>query len=111
MTQNGPPFKVRRFTGTGNIAETFTANHPYIIHEIRVKLSNTSAGGETLLTTLDSSGGAAYDHLINSQVMAALTQHRVAGPYRCMKGDAITFAMTNSLSRTYGIEVVYEEIR
>lgn len=111
MRTRSYPHDVKRFTGSGDIASEFTTDKPFIVHEIRVHLSAAPAGGETLSMQLDAAAGAAYDHVLGAQDMSGLTDFRAPGPFRYDANDVIDFAMTNSLGRTWGIEVVYEETK
>jgi hypothetical protein len=95
------------------IAETFTANAPCEILEIRVHLSAAATGGN-FIVTLDSGNGAAYDTVLSNTAMAAvqdiwLTNVGVTLDASTLYGDALTFGWANDAQeeKTVGIEVIW----
>lgn len=97
-----------RATGSAALAYTFAPNRAALIHEVRLHLS---AGGaaENLTGKLDAGDGAAYDAVLFAETTSSLTDvsHKPATPYIIKAGDEVDFALANSNSRTWGIEVIY----
>ena len=73
---------------------------------------SSAATQETLTITLDSNEGAAYDFVFDSQAMSGIVDHdyRPAHPAIFMKGDELDFAWTNTDGRTFGLEIIYQEL-
>jgi hypothetical protein len=98
-----------RATGAAAIASTLAPGEYWRLEEIRVHLS--AAGGAGNLTAkIDSGAGAAYDVVILTQDMAAVTD-LVWTPDRPMDftdTDELDIAWANASTRTYGLEIVYK---
>lgn len=104
--------KQQSATGSAAIAESLGPNKAFRILEVRVKFSAAIAAAEDLTVTLNSANGASYDVVLDTQAMSGLSQYifRPAAPLLGMKGDAADVAFANTDARTYGIEIIYQEI-
>jgi|GEM_PF-3664284 len=109
--RNFPREVWRDSVSSGNLAKTISFSHPVIVWEIRVHLSAAPAALETFTATMDAAAGAAYDAVVASQDMSGLTNKRFEGPIHLDEDDDLDLAMVNSLNRTIGVEVWYEELR
>lgn len=93
-------------TGAAALAATLAPNADFAIHEIRLHLSGNGAA-ESLTATLDSSLGAAFDAVLLSTTVENLTDIVSVQNRYFRKGDEIDFALTNSGTLTYGLEVIW----
>lgn len=102
-----------RATGAAAIASTLTPTTP--IELICVKLHLSAAGGaaENFTVTINSVASAVYDVVLFSQDMTAVTDILWIPdqPIPIVNNDPIDFAYANSNTRTYGLEVIYREMR
>jgi len=98
-------------TGSGALAHTLAPGRAFRLLEVRLHLS-AAATQETLTITADSNEGAAYDLVFDSQAMAGVVDHvyRPAHPAIFMKGDELDFAWGNTDARTFGLEIIYQEL-
>lgn len=102
-----------RFTGTGNVTatvETVAPGSAWQLHSIKVSLS-AAGGANDLTATIDKGAGAAYDTVILTQDMTAVTDLYYAPerPIEMLAADELDLAWTNASGRTYGIEVVWRK--
>jgi len=96
-------------TGAAAISLTLAPSSAWQLESVRVHLSAGGAGDFTI--TVDHSKGSAYDFVVLTQDMIAITD-LVYSPERPMefrKGDRLTIAWANGSSRTYGLEIVWKE--
>ncbi|MBT7082097.1 MAG: hypothetical protein HN929_11660 [Chloroflexi bacterium] len=103
--------RFHRATGGVAIASTLAPGVAWQLESVRVHLSAAGAGGD-LTATLDHSVGAAYDTVLLTQDMTAVTDY-VWHTERPMEFDADTeldFAWANASTRTYGLEVIWKAI-
>lgn len=94
-------------TGSAAISTTIDPQREFQLEEVRLHLSG--AGGAANLTiTVDSVSGAAYDVVLATQDMTAVTDYvyQPDRPHRFRNGDKIVIAWANGAGRTYGLEVV-----
>lgn len=95
-------------TGAAAVSQTITFTDDVELKEFRIHLS--AAGGAGNLTiTLDSALGAAYDSVLLTQDMTAVTDYvwrPSPGPH-FMKDDKIVIAWANAGTKTYGLEVIW----
>lgn len=98
-------------TGAGVLAHTVAPNRAFRLLEVRLHLS-AAATQETLTIIVDSNEGPAYDLVFDSQAMSGIVDHvyRPAHPAIFMKGDELDIAWLNTDARTYGLEVIYQEL-
>ena len=99
-----------RVTGAAAIAATLpVTSGDYCIEEVRLHLSAVGGAAEAFTVTIDSGVNAAYDVLLFSQDMNALTDivWRPVHPPFIDDADEVDFAWANSGTKTYGLEVVY----
>lgn len=98
-------------TGSGALAHTLAPNRTFRLLEVRIHLSD-AATQETFTITLDSNEGTAYDLEFDSQPMSGIADHvyRPAHPAIFMKGDELDFAWANTDARTFGLEIIYQEL-
>jgi len=96
-----------RATATsGAIALTVDPGRAWQLEEIRVHLS-AAGGAGNLTATFDANAGAAYDAVVLTQDMTAITD-LVYAPERPIvfeSGDRLVIAWANASDRTYGVEV------
>ena len=98
-------------TGAGALAHTLAPGRAFRLLEVRIHLS-AAATQQDFTITLDSNEGPAYDLIFDTQAMAAVADHvyRPAHPAIFMKGDELDFAWTNTDARTFGLEIIYQEL-
>lgn len=98
-------------TGAGALAHTLAPGRAFRLLEVRLHLS-AAATQENFTITLDSNEGAAYDFVFDTQAMAGLADHnyRPAHPAIFKKGDELDFAWANTDARTFGLEIIYQEL-
>ena len=103
--------RFHRATGGVAIASTLAPGVAGQLESIRIHLSAAGAAGD-LTATLDHGTGAAYDTVLLTQDMTAVTDY-VWHTERPMEFDADTeldFAWANASTRTYGLEVIWKAI-
>jgi len=103
--------RLSNVTGAGVVAYTLAPGTAWQLESIRVHLS-AAGGAGNLTATLDNGAGAAYDYVILTQDMTALTD-LIWNPERPMEFSGTTeldIAWANANSRTYGIEVIWKSI-
>lgn len=105
-------YRVQRATGAAAVSMTVAPGVAFQIEEIRVHLSAAGGAVENLTITLDSGVGAAYDTVLLTQAMNAVTDlvWQPPRPYIFSRGDEIDIAYANTNTRTYGIEVIFSGI-
>ena len=98
-------------TGVGALVHTLAPGRAFRLLEVRIHLS-AAATQQDFTITLDSNEGAAYDLIFDTQDMTAVADHvyRPAHPAIFMKGDELDFAWLNSDARTFGLEIIYQEL-
>ncbi len=100
-------------TGSAAIAETLAPGRAWRLVDIRVHLSG-AGGAANLTATLDHSGGAAYDNVILTQDMSSIVDMSISDsgfvPMSFDAGTELDIAWTNGSARTYGLELVWQEI-
>lgn len=95
-------------TGTGVIATAVNPGSPWQIEGIRLHLSAVGGVGN-LTITVDHGTGAAYDAVLLTQDMTAVTD-LVWSPERPMQfpaGTEVDISYANANGRTFGLEVIY----
>ena len=100
-----------RATGSSAIASTLAPGCAWQLEEIRIHLSAVGGAGD-FTATLDHGTGTAYDILVYTIDLTALTDH-IWHCERPMEFDALTeidFAWANASGRTYGLEVIFKGI-
>jgi len=101
----------RATAATGAIALTVDPGRAWQLEEIRVHLS-AAGGAGNLTVTLDANAGSAYDAVILTQDMTAMTD-LVYAPERPLvfeSGDKLVIAWANASNRTYGVEVKHKAV-
>lgn len=101
--------KIVRATGAAAIATTCAPGVPWQLESVRVHLS-AAGGAGSLTVTVDNGAGAAYDVLLLTQDMTAVTSlvWIPARPIEFFADDEVDVAYTNANTRTYGLEIVYK---
>ena len=113
-TIGGGRFHSAIATGSGAIDETLTTGLNCNITEVRLHLSAAGATAENFTAQLDSDEGAVFDLLSVSQDMNGETDfHRIYdGRGMALDStDLVDFDYPNTDARTWGLEVIYEELR
>ena len=104
-------YRTQRATGAAAIAMTIAPGVAWQLEEIRIHLS--AGGAATDLTaTVDAGAGAAYDVVIATQDMTAVTDYlyQPTRPIVFNSGDELDIAYANGGAATYGVEVFYSAI-
>lgn len=98
-----------RATGATALAYARTSPTKYQITEVRLHL-DAEATQDTLVVSIDSTGGAAYDTELYSVDMDGNTDvvWRPDEPVPLYKGDVLKVDWDNNDTATYGLEVLYE---
>lgn len=101
---------VDRFTGAVALVAKVSPDSSYELDEVRVHLS-AAGGAGSLIIQIDSGEDAAYDTVLLTQDMTAVTDlvWQPTRPIKLAKGDEISLAWANANGRTYGIEVIRSE--
>ena len=96
-------------TGAAAIASTLAPGQAWQLLGIRVHLS-AAGGAGSLTATIDNGAGAAYDYVILTQDMTAVTD-LIWSPERPMEfgpTDELDIAWPNAGTKTYGLEIIYK---
>uniref|UniRef100_A0A6H1ZCT0 Uncharacterized protein n=1 Tax=viral metagenome TaxID=1070528 RepID=A0A6H1ZCT0_9ZZZZ len=103
--------RTHKATGAIAIASTLAPGIQWQLEEIRVHLSAVGAAGD-LTATLDHGAGTAYDLVILTQDMAAVTDFiwHCERPMEFGADDELDIAWANASTRTYGLEIVWKSI-
>lgn len=107
----GMDTRIHHATGAAAIASTLAPVTAWQLESIRVHLS-AAGGAGNLTVTVDSGSGSAYDLVILTQDMTAVTD-LVWNPERPMEfssGDEIDIAWANAGNKTYGLEIVWKAV-
>jgi hypothetical protein len=104
--------RVFRATGAAAIAQTLAPTTAFQIEEIRLHLNLAGGAAEDLTVVLDSGVGAAYDTVLLTQAMAAVSDlvWQPTRPLVFSAGDEIDIAYANTNTRTYGLEIYWTPI-
>jgi len=99
---------IERATGAIAIAKTIAPGQKWALREIRVHLS-AAGGAGNLTATIDSGTAPAYDTIVITQDMTAVTdlEWQPDFPMIFDAGDELDIAWANANTRTYGLEVIY----
>ena len=112
MATNMRRTKIHKFTstGAGNIA--FTVSPGYTFRLVGSELHLSAAGAANSMTiTRDSGDGAAYDTLVYTVDLSAITDDiKTWDNLYFDSGDSLVVAWTNGSSRTYGLTIRVEEL-
>ena len=103
--------RFHRATGGVAIASTLAPGVGWQLESVRVHLSAVGGAG-SMTAILDHGAGAAYDLVLLTQDMTALTDY-IWTAERPLEFDADTeldFAYANANTRTYGLEVIWKAI-
>lgn len=100
--------RFHRATGAAAIASTLEPGQQFQLDELRVHLSAVGGAG-SLTLTVDAAAGAAFDTVLLTQDMTAVTDLHFLPelPIRLDKGDKLVVAWANASARTYGLELVW----
>lgn len=97
------------YTKTGNtaIAESYEIKQDTMLQEVRIGLNQAGASG-TLIVSLDSVQGSAYDVVLLSQSMALVTSlvWQPDESIPLVDGDKVIVTWANAGSAIYGLEVI-----
>lgn len=102
----GEIIKRHHATGAAAISETVSPASSFQIECLKVHLSAAGGAGD-LTITVDANAGAAYDVVILTQDMTAVTDLVWAPerPWYFESGDKLVIAWANANTRTYGLEL------
>lgn len=91
-------------TGNGAISDTVSPSGPFALESVSLHLSGAGGAGN-LTVTLDADAGAAYDVVLLTQDMTAVTDlvWQPERPIEFGKDDKIVIAWANGAGRTYGL--------
>ena len=107
-------YSKKQYTGTGeDIDNDFTAQKTVEIHQVRIHLSGTEDATSLLdISLLDSEGSAYYTLLtsIDLDTRADYT-YNPTSPIILLKDDIFRITYDNDGALTYGITVVYKELK
>jgi len=98
-------------TGSGAMAVTFDPEGSCKILQINLHLNAASATSEDLVISLDSVNGTAYDvnvvtHNMDTVKDLIISAHDI-NDFVMFAADKLTFAWTNTNTRTWGLEIIY----
>lgn len=95
-----------RATGNAAINETITPSSAFLLDSIRIHL-NAAGGSGNLTITVDANAGAAYDAVLATQDMTAITDYlyQPTRPIPFSDGDKLIITWPNAGAKTYGMEV------
>jgi len=113
-TKGGGRFHSATATGTGVMDESLTTGLNCSVREIRLHLSAAGATAENFTGQHDAQEGVVFDLLIVSQDMNGETDfHRVYDGEGMVldQNDLIDFDYANTDARTWGLEIIYKELR
>ena len=97
-------------TGAAAMAESFAIKQPSVLRQVAVKVSETPA--DSLTVTINSVTGAAYDVIVKTQDMSAITDSFVWVPdpgIYLRTGDSVDIAWDNSTTKTWGLTLTVED--
>ncbi len=115
------PRTIEKTTYTGSAAIAITGTPPggslpakgtaWELLSVMLKYS-ADPGAENLTFTYNSSSGALYDVLINTEAMSGVTAlwWTPDAPLYVSPGDSVDLAQTNGSARTYGITLTWGEV-
>ncbi len=103
--------RVHRATGAIAIDSTLAPGTAWQLEEIRIHLSAVGGAGD-LTATLEHRIGAAFDLVLLTQDMTAVTDFiwHLERPMEFGPDDKLDFAWANINTRTYGLEVIFKGI-
>jgi len=98
-------------TGADAIAMTLTPGIAWQLEGIRVHLDDAGGAGN-LTAKIDNGEGAAYDIVLLTQDMTAVTDLMWSpeDPIEFRAGDSLVIEWANAGEKTYGLEIVYKGI-
>jgi len=93
-------------TGAAAISTTISPSSAFAIDSIQLHLS-AAGGGDNLTVTVDAYDGAAYDTVLYTQDMTAVTDlyWQPDRPIELENGDKVIVAWANAGGKTYGLTV------
>jgi len=96
-------------SGTGNIRLTLSPGSGLELQEIRLTLNAAGGTSENFTATIQSDLGDAYNVILHSQDMNAVAQdiYLPARPHYIFNRDELLFEYTNTNSRLWGLEIIY----
>jgi hypothetical protein len=103
---------LHKATGTtGAVALTVTPDWAFELMEVRVHLNGAGGAGD-LTVKQDAIAGAAYDTVLLTQDMTAVTDlvYIPSNPMQFSRGDKIVVAWANAGNKTYGVEVYVRQV-
>ncbi len=105
-----PNSRVQKSTGAAAIALTLTPVGPIVLTCVKLHLNGVGGAAENFTITINSATGSAYDVVLFSQDMAAVTDILWVPdqPIPIVNNDPVDFAYANSNTKTYGLEVTYK---
>ena len=96
-------------TGAAAIAYTLKPGVRFRLREVRIHLS-AAGGAGNLTATVDAAAGAAYDAVLLTQDMTAVTDLLWQPSFilQFEATDEVDFAWANGSTRTYGMTIYYD---
>jgi hypothetical protein len=101
----------RATAAAGALATTLAPSRAFNLLGVRLHISAVGGAG-SLTAKMDANAGAAYDTVLLTQDLAAISDLAwiPTQPMHFDKGDEIDFAWPNAGNLTYGIEIMYEPL-
>jgi len=117
ITVNESNVRFEYFTGTGQgaaMAVSVSSDELWRLMQVRLHLSGASAA-ENFTAQIDSHAGAAYDCVLLTVAMNALTDTTFmfgdgSDGQILYQGDAVDFAYANTNGLTWGLEVTWRSV-
>jgi len=107
----GDPIRRHQATGAAALSQTISPGCAFQLEHVKVHLSAAGGAGD-LTVSIDADQGAAYDIVLKTQDMTAVTD-LVWSPERPLtfeNGDKIVVAWANAGTKTYGLEVGWRRL-
>ena len=103
-------------TGAAAIDLSFDFSMPYLLREVRLKLSAVTTDLDDFVISLDSETGAAYDSIIAmpdaTEDLTVVTTFRYADPVPMIifPGDRVKVEWPNTGTKTWAVDVIGERL-
>ena len=91
------------------MTQTFAPAQNFVLLHVKLHLDIAGGAVEDYTITVDANAGAAYDIVLNTVAMNAVTDdfYQPTLPLFFENGDELDFAYANTNTRTYGLELAY----
>jgi hypothetical protein len=103
-------YRSLNWKGSGAMNETLDAPDYIQLEEVRLHLSAAGGASENFEVTINSHLGTEYDLVLKEQDMNAETDvhYQPTRPVFIHKDDKVDFTYTNTNSKTWGLEVLFQ---